>query len=420
MEKQASKRKVENNLTLDTKESYILDTPLKSTTMQDLLRRLGKLKTALIIAGIWAANAVLMTSQTYVSAVREGRSPLLWNVILPAITYNGLWILLTPFVLFLGKKFPLVQEQRARNISIHIFISFAMGIAHTAVSNGAVWLIRLQPGEQFPFDRLLTIMVGYFDYGLLVYWIILLLQQALAYYRRVQERDLRASQLETQLVETRLKTLKMQLHPHFLFNTLHSISALIHEDVQAADKMIARLGDFLRISLNRSGAQMITLRNELESLRSYFEIERVRFKDELELKLEVEPETLDAQVPSFLWQPVLENAIRHGIATSDAPGRITVRAFRLNGMLRLEVEDSGSGFPPNTGHELGLKEGIGIANTRAILEHIFGSHHRFDVTPSPNGGALATLEVPFTTIPSSQTTVEESDDPIRYGEGTGR
>jgi sensor histidine kinase YesM len=286
---------------------------------------------------------------------------------------------------------------------------------HTAVSNGITWYISLRPGDPFPFSRLFTQVVGYFDYGLLVYWIILLIQQSFAYYERVQDRERKALQLETQLVETRLQALKMQLHPHFLFNTLHSISALVHEDAKAADKMIARLGDFLRITLEKSGEQMVTLRSELESLQSYFEIERVRFREQLELKLDVEPVALDAQVPSFLWQPVLENAIRHGIATSETQGRIIVRARRNNGTLLLEVEDNGMGLPLNPPQAHGIREGIGLANTRAILQHIYGSHHRFHVAPSPDGGAIATLEIPFTTSESSQPTTEgESYDRNRY------
>jgi two-component system LytT family sensor kinase len=333
------------------------------------------------------------------------------------LSYSVLWIFLTPLVLLLGRKFPLEQEVRTRNLALHAGLSIVFGVLHNAVSNSVVWYMRLKPGEAFPFDRLFTTMIGYFDYGLLVYWIVLLIQQAFAYYRRVQERELKASQLETQLVETRLQALKMQLQPHFLFNTLHSISSLIHEDVKEADKMIARLGDFLRITLEKSGAQMVTLKSEIESLQSYFEIERVRFSEQLELILDIEPRTLDAQVPSFLWQPILENAIRHGIATSERQGRITFRARQNNGTLLLEVEDNGTGLPLNPQQSQEMKEGIGLANTRAILQHIYGSHHRFHVAPSPNGGAIATLEIPFAASSSSHATLErESYDRNRQGE----
>ena len=145
-------------------------------------------------------------------------------------------------------------------------------------------------------------------------------------------------------------------------------------------------------------------------MQSYFEIERVRFREQVELKLDIEPSTLDAQVPSFLWQPVLENAIRHGIATSETQGRIIFRAKRNNGTLLLEVEDNGTGLPLHPHHSHEMREGIGLANTRAILQHIYGSHHRFHVASSSSGGAIATLEIPFAT----QHTANNEEDKTKW------
>ncbi len=378
-----------------------------------------RIKVWLIIVTVWSANILLMSSQTYYSLVREGRSPDIFTASLAGISYSVLWMIFTPLVLWFGRKFPLERETWGRNLSIHIALSFIVAITHNLLSNAIVWYIRLKPGDEFFFYRLWTAAIGFFDYGLLVYWIILMIQQAVAYYRRVQERELKASQLETQLVQAQLQALKMQLHPHFLFNTLHSISALIHEDTNAADKMLARLGDFLRISLENSGAQMVTVGKEIESLQAYFEIERVRFRDTLDLRLEVEPATLDAQMPSFLWQPLLENAIHHGIATSETNGRITFRAKRKQEKLVLEVEDNGTGLPTN--EQSRLKEGIGLANTRAILRHIYGSHHHFQVVQSKYGGAIAILEIPFRTmIPVQTESVGDHHDGNGSSEGARR
>jgi LytS/YehU family sensor histidine kinase len=208
--------------------------------------------------------------------------------------------------------------------------------------------------------------------------------------------------LQTKLAETRLQALRSQLHPHFLFNTLNSISVLIHIDVEAADRMIARLGDYLRLTLEHSGAQMSTVRAEIDAIRAYIDIEKVRFQDCLELELEIEPEALDAVVPAFLWQPILENAIHHGVATSGRGGRICIRARGTNGTLVMEVWDNGRGLA--SGEDGTMREGIGLSNTRAILKELYGSAHHFDVTNAPGGGVLASLVIPFTRgAPSAET-----------------
>src|SRR5262249_28489116 len=146
---------------------------------------------------------------------------------------------------------------------------------------------------------------------------------------------------QLQVTEAQLQALKMQLHPHFLFNTLNSISALLDEDVDAADQMLARLGDFLRLTLENSGAQRVTLQEELEFLRCYLEIERVRFEDRLTINMHIDPEALDARVPNLILQPIVENAIRHGIVSRIAPGQIDISAKRLRDTLQLQVRDNG-------------------------------------------------------------------------------
>src|SRR4029079_2186861 len=176
-----------------------------------------------------------------------------------------------------------------------------------------------------------------------------------------------------------LQALKMQLHPHFLFNTLNSISALLDEDVDAADQMLARLGDLLRMTLENSGAQEITLQEELEFLRCYLEIEQVRFNDRLTVDMKIEPATLDAQVPNLILQPIVENAIKHGIVSRIAPGRIEISAIRYGGSLKLQVRDNGPGLHPGEASSGRVKEGLGLANTRARLEQRYRHDHRFEM-----------------------------------------
>src|SRR5947207_2385882 len=187
----------------------------------------------------------------------------------------------------------------------------------------------------------------------------------------------------------------MQLHPHFLFNTLHSISSLVLEDPPRANIMIARLGDFLRLTLEHSEEQTVTLKEEIEFLRLYLEIEQIRFEDRLSVDFTIEPATFSAHVPHLILQPVVENAIRYAIAPYASPGRIKIEAKRLEGLLRLEVKDNGPGIESK--RDSIEKHGLGLANVRARLKQIYGKEFRFEVTSIPNGGLTVALEMPFRT-----------------------
>ncbi len=342
--------------------------------------------------------ALVMTTQTYFAYMREGYSVPFWGgAVLPSFVYSVFWIVLTPFVLYMAGRFPLEPAHRKRNILVHIAASLSIALFQRIGYEAVVMSLNATEKWPFSWQRLFQLTIGFFDYGLLVYWIIVLMHQALEYTRVIKEEEVRASALKTQLVEAQLQTLKMQLHPHFLFNTLHSISELIHEDIEAADTMIARLGDFLRLTLKNSGQQMVTLQKDLESMQCYFAIERARFQEALSMQMEIEPQTLDALVPSFLWQPIVENSIHHGIATSSRRGRIIVRAKRRDATLHLEVEDNGTGLADD-GNSPRYKEGIGLANTRAILHHIYGPAHRLHLANAPGGGVVVTMEIPFRTL----------------------
>jgi LytS/YehU family sensor histidine kinase len=211
------------------------------------------------------------------------------------------------------------------------------------------------------------------------------------YYRRFRERELRASQLETRLAAARLEALRAQLQPHFLFNTLHAISALMNRDVEAAERMLARLSDLLRLTLDSAGEPMVPLKRELEFLAGYLEIEQTRFADRLTVQMNVEPDALDAPVPSLLLQPLVENAVRHGIAPRATPGRIEIRARRADGALHIEIEDNGRGLPRE------MREGLGLSNTRARLEQLYGPAHRFELRAAKGDGSgtLVQLVLPM-------------------------
>src|SRR5688572_20093375 len=202
------------------------------------------------------------------------------------------------------------------------------------------------------------------------------LNYALLYYRESRERAVRASQLETRLVEAQLTTLQQQLHPHFLFNTLHAISALMHRDVDAADRTLMRLSDLLRLTLERLGEQEVTLAAELDFLRKYLEIERTRFADRLVVRYDIQPQALDAPVPTLLLQPLAENAIKHGVARKSGAGHIDITARRDHDKLWIEVRDDGVGLSEDA--LTALQKGIGVSTTRARLQHQFGADYRFE------------------------------------------
>jgi len=228
---------------------------------------------------------------------------------------------------------------------------------------------------------------------LLVYWTILLMSHAFSYYNSYRKGELKASELRTQLVQSQLEALKMQVHPHFLFNTLHSISALLSKDTEAARKMITRLGDFLRLTLENSGSMEVTLQQELEFLNGYLEIERIRFQDRLTTDIRVDPEVLDVRVPNLILQPIVENAMRHAIGNSKS-GRVEIVAAPRNGVVRIQVKDNGPGIDTERVLEARHGKGVGLANTHARLVGLYGDAARFELTNNPAGGLVVTLEIP--------------------------
>jgi LytS/YehU family sensor histidine kinase len=219
-----------------------------------------------------------------------------------------------------------------------------------------------------------------------------MLGQAARYFALYQTRQLHASQLEARLTRTHLQLLRMQLQPHFLFNTLNTVAELVHTDPDMADQMITRLGRLLRLSLDHAGHQVVPLRQEIEFLRMYVEIEQVRFQDRLEIVWDLAPDTLDAAVPTLLWHPALENAIRHGVTPLAGRGRIVILSYRDGEDLVLEIRDNGRGLPPGGVQ----REGVGLRNIRERVVQLYGSRARFTLDPAVGGGTVAVLRLPFT------------------------
>jgi signal transduction histidine kinase len=346
-----------------------------------------------LIAVAWTLFGLFFASQVVIGRAYAGKPLKAGEALTAWLICAYLWLALTPLVLYLARRFPL---ERRRWLT-HSLLHFAAGAVFALLQlmtfiKVASW-VGLDSGTQSFLQAIRNLLVTNLHLSLLTYWAIIGLSHALDYYRKYRERELRASQLETKLAHAQLDALRMQLHPHFLFNTLNSISVLMAEDTKAARRMLTRLSDLLRASLENKGAHEVTLKEELEFLESYLEIEQTRFQDRLTVRMDVDARALDACVPNLILQPLVENAIRHGIAPRAGAGLVEIRARRDNGLVRLEVCDDGAGLgaaPPES-----LMKGIGLANTRARLEQLYGASHRFELHDRAGGGLTVTIEIPF-------------------------
>jgi signal transduction histidine kinase len=305
------------------------------------------------------------------------------------------WALMAPSVVWLAQHVRVERGGLIRALATHVPAVVAFSFTHTAAMEGVHWWLARAHGESYAWwSHVQRSAVLYLDWEMMTYWAIVGLSHALLYYRESRARAIRAARLQTALVEARLASLQQQLHPHFLFNTLHSISALMHKDVAAADRMLVRLSNLLRITLEHLGQPEVPLEAELGALATYLEIEQTRFADRLEIRYDVQPDTLDTRVPSLLLQPLVENSIKHGVARKAGPGHIAISARRDGDMLRLEVRDDGVGLAEDT--LTALQKGIGLSTTRARLQHLFGADYRFEFHRLPQGLAVV-VAVPWRT-----------------------
>ena len=298
------------------------------------------------------------------------------------------WAVLFPVIVLVARRFSFEGRLWWRDALVHLPVGIALAFGKAIADQT---LLPLVTGVNLRFRQ-----IDEAHSNLLIYAVLVGIVLGIDYYRKYRERELRTSQLETRLAEARLEALRMQLHPHFLFNTLNGISALMHRDVEAADRMLARLSELLRLTLESGGEQEVSLKQELEFLSRYLEIEKVRFGDRLTVEMHVDPDTLDARVPNLILQPLVENAIRHGIGPWAEPGRIELRAERRDGRLRMEIADNGRGVP---GGDLErLSEGVGLSNTRARLEQLYGEDQSFELSNGTGAGLRVTLEIPYSPV----------------------
>ena len=261
-----------------------------------------------LIWAIWTFVGMVFTLQGYFTSYRSERPVKFVDALNVQMSWSYLWALATPLVLWVTGRLSIERNNWIRNSLLHIPISLVLSVIATALGRVVIWLNwGYRMGMPLSFESVTRFVINNFTEGIGIYLLIALTAYAFSYYRRFRQGELRTLQLEAQLSQAQLQALKMQLHPHFLFNTLHSISALLNKDTQAASKMITRLGDFLRLTLENSGAQEVTLQQEMEFLSCYLEIERIRFRDRLVTRMDVAPQALDAKVPNLILQPIAQH-----------------------------------------------------------------------------------------------------------------
>jgi two-component sensor histidine kinase len=353
-----------------------------------------------VILACWTFLALLFTPQTYLANVGANPGFTPQHAFLTQALFKGLWALLTPPALWLGGRFPVERRRLLQNLLLHLLASLVLSAVHLVLLARATRLIL--PGvESFRYaEPEASIIFNVIAFNVWTYWGILAVSQAVSYFRKYRERDVR-------LAQAQLQALKTQLHPHFLFNTLNAISELIYDHPETAERSITQLSDLLRLSLKSGAAQEVPLSDELEFMRKYVAIQQVLMQERLAVRVDVGPETLGARVPNMILQPLIENSIRHGIAPRVAGGTITVSARLAGGRLHLRVRDDGLGLRGEADDV--SSDGIGLANVRERLKHLYAEAHSLAFSETPGGGLTVNITLPFRESAGGNEDAEDTD-----------
>ena len=352
-------------------------------------------KWILILCG-WTIVGLLFAAQQIVVEKVQG-SQVHWviEVALELVDWY-IWAACTPLVIGLAKRFPLMGLRLARHIALHTVVSLmlapAASVAQYFLSLGLLrFVFHITGPDVHSFLSSFGVGVLFMSFtGILTYWLVVGLYQSMHFYQVAMERQTIAAQLETQLSHAELENLKSQMHPHFLFNSLHAIGVLMQEDVDAASHLLVCLGDLLRIALERRENE-ITLQSELEFVGKYLEIEQTRFHDRLKVHMDVPPDLLEVYVPSLALQPLVENAIKHGISVDSAAGRLEIAAQLLNGRVLLCVRDDGPGPAPGSR----LRFGVGLTNVQSRLKQLYGDESSLELIGGDGRGCEAIITIPL-------------------------
>jgi signal transduction histidine kinase len=346
-----------------------------------------------VLLGIATAFGVSSTIQSYgLHRVLGEKDPMILEILVANLVYWYVPALLAPVIVTLASRYPFRRGHISRFLLVHVSAVLVYSIMNIAAMFATRFALGVQPDSRGLWWTIRVEYLRQLDWMLMTYWFVVGVTHALEFRRESERRALDSAQLETRLVEAQLQSLQRQLHPHFLFNTLNAIAGLMRSDVDAADRMMDRLGDLLRMTLNTSNIQEVALKEELEVLQKYLDIEQVRLGDRMTVNIDIDPDALDAQLPNFLLQPLVENAVRHGIAPRVEPGQLRISATRHSNRLTIDILNSGDNVPP---HRLTLlNQGVGLANTRARLEHRYPNDHSL-VFSNADPGFRVTVNIPF-------------------------
>ena len=337
---------------------------------------------AMAFAG-WSLYGLLSTAQSFVYMAARGNPRPLSQVAGTTFVMMWFWALLTPVIFLLSLRFPLRRGNLARAVPVHLALILVLPLLD-ALARQLVY-----PWFGFDLAPVLAVYIRFFDVSFYAYLAIAAVAHVLAMSLRLQEEAVAKSEVEAALARSQVAALKTQIQPHFLFNTLHGLSETVHEDPERADRMITRLGDLLRATMETTEAPVVPLRQELDLVEKYLSIQQLRFEDRLSVDIQADAEVLDLPVPGFLLQPLVENAVLHGIAPRKGGGRVEVRAARAPGLLRIEVRDDGVGLPRD------VAEGIGLGNARARLRQLYGSRASLELSSGRDGvGTSVVVELP--------------------------
>jgi sensor histidine kinase YesM len=347
-----------------------------------------------LLSGVWLILSIFMASQL-VLRTAEGKYPVDWfSGLSLEMLYCLQWISLAPVTLWLAKKFPLQNRKFFAGLLIHLAVGLLMSALTMAGRTVLITIFMYKFAVPLTLERVFGNMTEALDYGVMSYLLNMLFSYSYVFYTQVREREIRAAQLQSELERAQLLTLKMQLHPHFFFNTLNTISVLIRKQENAlAVEMIAKLSKFLRYTLEKTNTQEVTLEEELSAIDLYLEIQKVRFQENLTVTRNISPDVLNTKVPTLILQPLVENALQHGIAKREQGGLLELSAERMNGNVYITISDNG----PGVKHDLDeLKQhGIGLQNSESRLQKLYGSSFEFELKPKPEGGTLVHVALPF-------------------------
>lgn len=356
---------------------------------------MGRKKGILILCA-WTIVGLLFAAQQVVVEKVQG-SQVHWVIesTLDLVDWY-LWAAFTPLVIGLAKRFPLTGTRLAHRIALHTIVSLMLA----PLVSGAQYFLSLGllrfvfhitgPDVQH-FLSSFEVGVLFMSFtGILTYWLVVGLYQSMHFYQVALERQTIAAQLETQLSHAELENLKSQLHPHFLFNSLHAVGVLMQEDVDAAGRLLVSLGDLLRMALERRENE-ITLQSELEFVGKYLEIEQTRFHDRLKVHVDIPSHLLGVYVPSLALQPLVENAIKHGFSVDSTACRLEIAAKLHDGRVWLYVRDDGPGPAPASL----LRFGVGLSNVQSRLKQLYGDESSLELTGRDGRGCEAVIALPL-------------------------